>query len=108
MSHSHYKILRNKFLNNKAWKGGAIHIQSLHRLTLFKNNFYNNEATYGGAFYLQGLLYHECQYILENNNWFKNTATQAGGAIYWENVEPFIYQNVFKENAAWYGQNIAS
>ena len=42
-----------------------------------------------------------------DNTFFNNTALKEGGAIKWNDEEPFLVNNVFWNNSAIYGENIA-
>lgn len=70
--------------------------------------FVNNKGNKGGALYLSSKININFNHNLNNCTFINNLAYLAGGAIFWDFNIPLINLNVFENNFAKYGNNIAS
>jgi len=99
---------KSKSLNAKAYAGGINSIGC--RITMIGNTIsYNtvegNVENIGAGMHIGGLNYGENR--IENNRFTGNhslgNATSYGGALFIQNSNPYIYNNVFNNNEADYG-----
>jgi hypothetical protein len=91
---------------NSVFKSG-VHSR-FSNISFFDCDFSNNSGETGGALYL------ECQQSkfwktkIINSVFSNNTATNKGGAIYYDLYRPIMQNNTFANNSAPYGDDIAS
>lgn len=119
---SPYVIKTSKFISNSAGKGGGIYTNNIH-LNVTDCVFIGNDATFststsvsnsiptygnGGGLNLACTDMSDCSFFLLRNKFTKNFASYNGGAINWEDKMPNELNNVYEENTANYGNNIAS
>lgn len=110
----------NLFANNSALIGGAIYSDSLY-MNLTNNTFFNNSASaqkdlstsmlaegQGGAVYCMCSSIGYCAFHFANNTFSENSAGVSGGGLYWTDSYPLMTGNIFTDNKAKYGQNVAS
>ena len=74
-------------------------------------NFESNHATRGngGALILECPDFDYCQFHVYDNTFTFNTAIISGGAIKWNDIQPYnLTLNTYHENYAVYGNDIAS
>ena len=98
MQNSYVILTVNKFQDNSAFTGGAIHVDN-SIINFTGNTFQNNSAGYGGALYVAntdlGTLY------LAENIFQNNSATADGGALYVEEISLLsLSRNTFQNNSA--------
>ncbi|CDW76979.1 UNKNOWN [Stylonychia lemnae] len=89
--------------------GGAIY--SLDTNVAFLNNSFTNGTSgeSGGLIYLKCSTSLDCDYLIFNNTLINSTARLKGGAIYYDSNRPQnINDNIFLNNSAIYGPDIAS
>lgn len=95
----------NFFYNYATESGGAIYIYNQNS-SIINNSFISNFAKKGAGLYLENL---DTTVLVRSNNFLSNTAEMEGGAIKWSENKPFIEDdNLFKNNSALYGNDIAS
>ena len=100
-------INKSNFFNNTVFEnGGAIFIYN-SRIIIQECVFHNNAAKNGGAIYCDSSKSLE-KMLITNNDFVNNSVSIEGGAIKWTNVMPNISKNVFLNNKAFYGNDIAS
>lgn len=99
-------IANSYFYHNYALDlAGAIYIYDQNS-SIINNSFSNNVAARGGAIYIENLLTNT---LVRNNKFMTNIAKIEGGAIKWSENKPIIEEdNVFINNSAIYGKDIAS
>ncbi|CAG9321985.1 unnamed protein product [Blepharisma stoltei] len=115
-----YEIISTKFLNNTSSAGGAIFLDNIN-INIKSCEFYNNtawnilqlienthESGIGGAIKLGCSYSGICSFNVFSNNFTGNSAGYEGGAIVWREVMPKFENNLFENNEAKYGENIAS
>ena len=103
-----YLIYKCIFSYNQAMnQGGAISLFN-SKVLIMDNDFIGNQANYGGSIYCQTI--NESNVIeIRNNTFTSNLAFSEGGAIKWIDEMPQIDQNnVFINNSALYGNDIAA
>ena len=76
--------------------------------TIQTSNFFNNIAQYGAAVDLSWSISTYCTYQIISWNFTQNSAVYHGGAIRYNLFRPTFANNIFRNNSAGYGQNIAS
>ncbi|CAG9312607.1 unnamed protein product [Blepharisma stoltei] len=105
-----------KFSNNSAQNGGAINSIDVN-LHVSLSGFEQNKAASkqenlnygnGGGIWISCPNIQTCKFKIHSNNFVENTAKYNGGAISWDNTLPEFINNSYKNNAAEYGENIAS
>jgi hypothetical protein len=119
-SYSTFTILRNIFLGNTAYNGGAVYLKDVYA-KLIGNTFNSNYAILR-----ESLLSSEvksgigagallicpdseyCEYIIEENSFSDNRAYANGGALSWNDVMPKTNNNAYTNNQAVYGNDISS
>ena len=63
-------------------------------MELHENTFLNNSAKEGGALNTICDFLHNCSYEIRKNEFELNRAHElGGGAIFWNNAEPYISDN---------------
>ena len=95
------------FTYNQAYdKGGALYL--FNSKTLITNSIFNqNQADYGGSIYCESANKLNIA-IMQNNTFNSNNAISEGGAIKWNFEMPIIENNIFFNNSALYGNDIAA
>lgn len=117
------EIYNSYFFNNQAFECGTISIND-YNISIISNIFEKNFANEGGAIYSNNdsksksvlyiynihfvLLEKNLWVIINDNTFLNNMAFQEGGAIKWIGETPTFSNNVFFNNSAIYGANIAS
>ncbi len=81
-SNADLKVVHNTFQNNSATAGGAMMASAWGNLTLGSNQFFGNVAAQGGA--LNVYTGTGGYAVVEQNLMQSNTATNAGGAVWWQ------------------------
>ncbi|CAG9321986.1 unnamed protein product [Blepharisma stoltei] len=115
-----YEIISTEFVNNTSSAGGAIYLNNINIEIKFCE-FYENkafmtsqisgfthESGIGGAIYFGCSYSGECNFNVFSNVFVGNSADYEGGAIDWFDVMPKFVNNLFENNKAIYGENIAS
>ena len=102
-------IIYAKFLNNTAENGGALNVIDSNIIIAFCS-FENNKAISksGGAILLNnddGISYN---ISILYCNFSSNLAKMEGGAIKYDDIKPSLKKNIFVDNQAIYGSNVAS
>ena len=87
--------------------GGAILVENSD-VTIFNTTFDNNTAMHGAAIAFKCTSMTLCSLNATENRFVDNTAVQEGGAIYYDYNRPEIANNIFIDNQAQYGPDIAS
>lgn len=133
---SELSITNNSFSNNFANNGGSLSITNVKLLLIENNQFITNSASYnGGCIYLSSsnglvqnnlFLNNSVESIggssifiassenieILNNKFITNQVILGGGAIYWiknsMNEPKGLKTNIFMNNSASYGENIAT
>ena len=110
-------IIRNsRFEGNIATSGGGFYSESACPL-LENNTFIGNQAVRipeiaasgsGGAVVLSSFLGTGCLNVLRGSRFKENFASIRGGAVVWMYTPPQFSANVFVNNTALYGSDIAS
>ena len=97
----------NFFIANEGKNGGAIFSEDSN--VLFQENvFLNNSAEYGGGIYLSNLKGVVYLIKLLNNSFSWNSAALGGGAVFSIFNIPTNENNIFRNNSAKYGNDLAS
>ena len=100
-------IYLNKFLSNVVSEnGGAILIYN-SICNILECIFDSNSAKNGAAIYNDNKL-PLATLIIKNNTFINNFASKEGGAVKWTNIMPNITDNIFTNNQAFYGNDVAS
>jgi hypothetical protein len=100
------EISNNRFISNKADRGGAIQSYGM-KLNLYNNLFINNEASsIGGAIFLiwDTQVDSTHQVLLANNTFRKNFA-EFGGAVGSYGSSPLVLNSIFDGDSSWSGSN---
>ena len=87
--------------------GGAMLIDNSD-VTIFNTTFTNNTAIHGAAMAFRCTSMALCSLNTTENRFVENTAEKEGGAIYYDYNRPEISSNIFVDNQAQYGSDIAS
>ncbi|CAG9331088.1 unnamed protein product [Blepharisma stoltei] len=105
------------FERNIGGAGGAIYAKDI-ALLITSSQFASNKAdflgletkNYGqaGGVYMSCSNANYCDFKLKSCNFTKNSASLNGGGIYFDNEEPGLKNNIFKDNSAIYGNDVAS
>ncbi|CAG9319460.1 unnamed protein product [Blepharisma stoltei] len=105
------------FERNTGGAGGAIYVKDI-TLAITSSQFTNNKAdflasekkNYGqaGGVYMSCSNANYCDFKLESCDLTENSASLNGGGIYFDNEEPSLKNNIFKDNSAIYGKDVAS
>jgi hypothetical protein len=110
---SQYMLTYNNFSQNIAISGGSIYSNNIN-FVLYQNTFESNQAQgdssdgNGGAVKVECYDAIKCQFKFNNNTFRENSAYRDGGAISWLHFEPILQDNIFINNEAQYGNDIAS
>ncbi|CDW80304.1 UNKNOWN [Stylonychia lemnae] len=118
-----FVIENSTFEYCSAYKGGAITFENPQSVQIISSRFQMNYALNGYSSTLKkqgsgGAIYYTCSSTFENcklnltgsNIFEENQAQIQGGAIYWDQIQPIIQENMtqFTQNRAnQYGDNIA-
>jgi hypothetical protein len=113
--HSSYTLFNNTFYSNSAKSGGSIYSNNLN-LWVYNNTFEENIAKSddhgvdgdGGAIKIECYEAIRCWLNIVMNSFKYNLADRNGGAISWKHFQPIIQDNLFINNTAQYGNDIAS
>ena len=102
-------ILKNNvfFKNIASDQGGALNIVTAN-LTLLDSIFIENFALSSGGALLYDSLEPNNTFVYERNQFISNKAIEEGGAIKWGGVIPNSSENIFINNTAIYGGDIAA
>ena len=112
-------VSESRFEHCQGVNGGAIYADGI-TLNLRGNKFLNNSALptaqsielvdrgRGGAVYATSVFQTSCTYSLVENNFSSNLAKEQGGAFYWSYSYPLLKDNLYTNNTAEYGADIAS
>ena len=107
---SRFVVESSQFINNTAGAAGAIYVSN-HNMEIRHCDFESNKATdaEGGSLKLVCPDHSYCEYDVHDNNFTNNVAKIEGGAIKWDDVQPYnLTKNTYHENSAKYGGHIAS
>ena len=111
MQHSNSTLIQNLTVSNwnntLSQKGGAIYALSSN-ITILSSSFIDNTAIEGAAIYIDWVSGDYWYSKLENVNFTNNAAQKSGGAISYNFKRPQLANNIFSNNSAPYGPNIAS
>ena len=88
-------------------QGGAI-LSVNSSMTINNMTFMNNTASEGGAVYYSCLEINPCIMNISDSSFINNVGITKGGAIRYDVYRPLMRQNIFENNTAQYGPNIAS
>lgn len=100
--------MNSKFLNNSASEVGALKL-NVNKAVVTQALFEENHATEGDGGGITAVCDDKpCNYVLSFISFTRNTAKIKGGAICWTSVQPTLDTNLFWENTAEYGGDIAS
>jgi hypothetical protein len=88
-------------------RGGSIYTLNTN-LSISDSNFINNKAVKGAAIYFSCTGNDRCDLDLSDSSFTNNEASQSGGAIQYDLYRPSMQNNIFMNNTAIYGPNIAS
>ena len=120
------KIVNSFFIDNRAFESGTLYIRNQNMSIegcLFENNiaqngggiilFNNNGICCFFSFYFINLKIKNIDKIemiikIIRNNFINNSAAIEGGAIKWTKIMPLFTTNIFFNNSAVYGKNIAA
>ena len=103
-------IYNSTFVNlgsAEQYNGAGLQIEDSN-LTISRSSFENNSAQNGGAIYLSWKLKLFCSYNISFSSFKNNSAIYQGGAIYYDLFRPQLSENLYENNFAGYGPNIAS
>lgn len=107
-------IVDSIFENISAVTAGVISAQD-YSLVIENSEFYNNSATgsqevwgSGGVIQFSCEINEDCSLNMTGNVLMYNFARENGGCIEWDSKEPLVEENLFEDNQASYGNNIAS
>ncbi|CDW78425.1 UNKNOWN [Stylonychia lemnae] len=106
-----YLIVKNsQFINSSASENGGSIFSNDANVQIYNSTFKNGLSNQsGGSIYLQCQLSSGCDYVIQNNSFINNSAKFKGGAILYDLNRPFdLKENLYYNNSAKYGQNIAS
>lgn len=95
--------------NNSAEDTGGIYIEDANvtiRNSLFEANSAYGQSGRGGA--VTVITQSSASVVLTNCTFVRNSAVRKGGAISWEGYQPNLTSNIFLENEARYGTDVAS
>ena len=92
---------------SKIPSGGAICLYN-SEANIVNSTFQLNIAIKGGAISFEWDCLDVWQLILTENHFIDNKATEQGGAITYNFINPLLLQNYFRNNTADYGDNLAS
>jgi hypothetical protein len=87
--------------------GAAIYSQ-FSNFTLQDSTFDSNKANNGPAVTISCSTDYQWETTISNNTFTNNQATSRGGAIYYNMNRPQFSDNVYSNNSALYGQDVAS
>ena len=110
LSSSSINIQNSMFNNlgsNKLLNGAALLVENSN-LTIQDSIFNYNTAQYGGAIDLSCSLNMLCTYQINSSNFTNNKVIYYGGAIKYDLYRPTFISNIFNNNSAGYGSDIAS
>ena len=111
MQHSNSALIQNLTVSNwnntLSQKGGAIYALSSN-ITILSSSFIDNTAIEGAAIYIDWVSGDYWYSKLENVNFTNNIGQKSGGAISYNLKRPQLANNIFSNNSAPYGSNIAS
>lgn len=99
-------IQNSKIENCSAQDGAGIYIDDAG-ISIFNSEFYDNNAEQkGGAVYIQGIF--GIPSVTINKCKFENNIASSGGSIYWTNAGLYESENIFVNNSASYGNDLAT
>ena len=111
MQYSNSTLIQNLTVSNwnntLSQKGGAIYALSSN-ITILSSLFIDNTAIEGAAIYIDWVSGDYWYSKLENVNFTNNAAQKSGGAISYNFKRPQLANNIFNNNSAPYGPDIAS
>ena len=82
--------------------------KNVGNITITNSTFYNNTSTNGGALYYTWPGNDFCTNSISNSSFINNSAKSSGGAVYYDVFRPNMTNNLFQNNSAPYGNDIAS
>lgn len=104
-------LVTNMTINNwggsESLKSGGIYSKSSN-ISISNSIFMNNKASVGAGLYVDCEVPNFCHTSISNSSFSNNTATVKGGAIFYNLQRPIMTNNIFSNNKAEYGKNIAS
>jgi hypothetical protein len=109
-----YVISSSYFESCSASSGGAVYVNNANFTSLSTIYTHNaadtteNNGSGGGIELLCSLETLRCIHNLSNNSFIHNYSNSKGGAISWSDIMPNLEGNLFHNNSAIYGENIAS
>ena len=99
-------VFQNMGANTSRY-GGSLYLTNSNS-TISNCSFTNNFAMYGGALYYSWLGSKLWSLSIQDSAFSNNSASEAGGAFFYDMYRPGLLNNIFYNNSASYGNNIAS
>ncbi|CAI2365451.1 unnamed protein product [Moneuplotes crassus] len=93
--------------SNSTSEGGALNLLNTD-ITINDSLFANNQAIKGAAISFKCTSKANCNLDFKNSTLTSNSATEKGGAIYYDYLPPNTSEAIFVNNSAAYGPNLAS
>lgn len=88
-------ISSNTFIDNKSNQGGGIYVAGSGNILITNNTMYENEASWGSV------ISSTSDYATISSNTIRNNIADGNErALYWNNSDADIYENIIKDNYA--------